>query len=130
MNRNRHLIHSTDQIIAAMRNVDQITKTLKLPKYKFDDMYLIDVVHKIDKDLSLDDQANLATFADGMYQAYLSILLSEHCEFVFLVDGDYLTVKQVAQQGAGGKDGTLCGFRWKGTPDDFTEFQPEIPSWI
>lgn len=130
MNRNRHPIRETSQIITAMRKVDQITKALKLPKVKFDDMYLIDVVHKIDNDLSAEDKAYLASFADGQYQAYLSILLTEHCEFLFLVDGEYLTVKEVAQQGVGGKDGTLCGFCWKGVTDDFTEFNPEIPSWI
>ena len=130
MNRNRHLLRYTDQVMAAMRSVDQITKALKLPKAHFDDMYTMDVVNKIDPDLSAEDKAHLANFADGMYQAYLSILLTEHCEFVFLVDGDYLTVKEAVQQGAGGKDGNICGFRWKGTTDDFTHFDPEIPSWI
>lgn len=130
MNRNRHPIRQTDQIINAMRSVDQITKALKLPKAHFDDMYVMDVVNKIDRDLSADDQAHLASFADGMYQAYLSILLNEHCEFVFLIDGEFLSVKEVASKGAGGREGTTCGFQWLDTDDNFTEFQKEIPSWI
>lgn len=130
MNRNRHPIRSTDQIINAMRSVDQITKALKLPKVNFDDMYVMDVVNQIDNDLSADDKAHLASFADGMYQAYLSILLTEHCEFVFLIDGVTLSVKEVARQGAGGREGNVCGFQWRDTADNFTEFQKEIPSWI
>lgn len=130
MNRNRHLIRSTDQAITAMRSVDQITKALKLPKANFDDMYVMDVVNRIDPDLSLADQASLASFTDGLYQAYLSILLTEHCEFVYLIDGVTLSVKEVARQGAGGREGAVCGFQWRDTADNFTEFQKEIPSWI
>lgn len=130
MNRNRHLIRSTDQAVNAMRSVYQITKALKLPKANFDDMYVMDVVNKIDPDLSADDQTRLAGFTYGLYQAHLSILLNEHCEFVFLIDGEFLSVKEVASQGAGGKEGTTCGFQWLDTDDNFTEFQKEIPSWI
>lgn len=130
MNRNHHLIRSTDQAVNAMRSVYQITKALKLPKANFDDMYVMDVVNKIDPDLSADDQTRLAGFTYGLYQAHLSILLNEHCEFVFLIDGVTLSVKEVARQGAGGSEGNVCGFQWRDTADNFTEFQKEIPSWI
>lgn len=130
MNRNRHPIRSTDQIINAMRTVDQITKALKMSKDDFDAMYLMDVVNQIDNDLSAEDKAYLASFADGMYQAYLTILLTEHCEFVYLIDGATRSVKDVIRLGAGAREGATCGHQWKDSEFSFTTFQKEIPSWI
>jgi hypothetical protein len=131
MNRNKAPIHSEDQVLAAARTVYQITKLLRLTKQQYLDMYDVDVFGQIHtSSLSDDDEAVLLAHARGVRDVYLTILITEHCEFVYWLDGERLTVKEAIQKGPGATGGAVCGHQWLDSEFNFTEFVSEPDPWI
>lgn len=130
MNRNQSPISHNDQILNAMRTVYQITKLLKMTREQYLDMVEIDVIKRINADLSTQDQLVLLAFARGVRDTYLTVILTEHCEFVYYSDGVRLTVKEVIQQGPGVREGCICGHQWLGSEFNFTTFTKEADPWI
>ncbi|QBJ04452.1 hypothetical protein HOV23_gp121 [Pseudomonas phage Lana] len=131
MNRNKAPIHTEDQILNAARTVYQIVKLLKLTRQQYLDMMGSDVFRKVDEDLSQDDFRLLQAFARGVQQTYLTILLTEHCEFVYFNEGVRLTVKEAIQKGPDARVGAVCGHQWLDSEFDFTEFVATEPDpWI
>jgi len=129
VNRNKEPIRSEDQILLAARTVYQIVKLLKMTRSQFEDMYNHDVLSKIDYHGSLDG-AVLAAHARGVRDVYLTILITEHCEFVYYHDGARLTVKELMQQGPGVREDCICGHQWLDSEFNFTEFTKEADPWI
>jgi hypothetical protein len=130
MNRNKATISSNDQILNAMRTVYQITKLLKMTREQYLDMVEVDVIRHINADLSTQDQMVLLSFARGVRDTYLTVILTEHCEFVYYSDGVKLSVKEVISQGPGVREGCICGHQWAGSEFNFTEFTSEADPWI
>jgi hypothetical protein len=131
MNRNKVAIHSRDQILNAARTVYQIVKLLKLTREDYLDMLDVDVFGKVDSSLPADDQRALTAFAAGVRDVYLTILLTEHCEFVYRsVDGVIWDVKEAIRQGAAERSQATCGHRWLDSDVDFTTFAKEVDPWI
>ena len=130
MNRNVSPISHTDQILNAMRTVYQITKLLKMTREQYLDMTEVDVISRINADLSTSDQLGLLAFARGVRDTYLTIILTEHCEFVYYDDGVRLTVKEVISRGPGVREGCICGHQWLDSEFNFTTFTKEADPWI
>lgn len=130
MNRNKAAISTEDQILGAARTVYQIVKLLKLTRQQYLDMFEVDVISKIDPQLS-NYTAVLKAHARGVRDVYLTIILTEHCEFVYFNDGVRLTVKEAIQKGPDARVGAVCGHQWLGSEFDFTEFvAAEADPWI
>lgn len=128
MNRNKAAIYSTDQILTAARAVYVITKLLKMTRTQWDDMYHSDVVSKIARqDATVGE---LFAFANGVKDAYVTVILTEHCEFVYYHDGVKLSVKEVIQQGPGVREQCICGHQWLDSEFNFTTFVEEADPWI
>lgn len=126
MNRNQSKIESEDQILNAARTVYQIVKLLKLTREDYLDMMQIDVLSKIGHGETL-----LNAFAYGVQQVYLTILLTEHCEFVYRSDdGMIWSVKEVLQRGPAVRSACVCGHRWLGSDFFFTEPAKEVDPWL
>lgn len=130
MNRNIAAIHSRDQILNAARTVYQITKLLKMTRAQFVDMLDSDVFGKIDSTLAADEQRVLTAFAAGVRDVYLTIILTEHCEFVYYHDGLRLGVKELLSQGPGVREDCICGHQWLDSEFNFTEFTKEADPWL
>lgn len=130
MNRNTAYINHNDQILNALRTVYQITKLLKMTKDQFLDMCEVDVTSRINADLSTDDKRALLAFARGARDVYLTIILTEHGEFVYYNDGVRLTVKEVISQGPGVREESICGHQWLDSEFNFTTFTKEADPWI
>ena len=130
MNRNQSTISHNDQILNALRTVYQITKLLKMTRDQFMDMVEVDVISRINADLSSSDRLGLLAFARGARDTYLTIILTEHCEFVYYCDGVRLTVKEVISQGPGAREGCICGHQWLDSEFNFTTFTKESDPWI
>lgn len=129
MNRNKEPIRSEDQVLAAARTVYSIAKLLKLTKQQYLDMYELDVIQKIEY-LGTADGALIKAHARGVRDVYLTIILTEHCEFVYWIDGVRLTVKEAIQKGPGATGGAVCGHQWLDSEFNFTEFTSEPDPWI
>lgn len=128
MNRNKADILSTDQILTAARTVYLITKLLKLTRQQWEDMYSVDVLGKITQQDAT--RGELFAYANGVRETYTTILITEHCEFVYYADGVRLNVKEATQQGPGVLNGAVCGYQWLDSEFNFTEFQQSIDLWI
>lgn len=130
MNRNKEILRSDDQILHAARTVYQITKLLKLTQAQWTEMFTVDVFSKVEYPHTQDGKVRLA-YAQGVHDVYLTILLTEHCEFVYFNNGVRLTVKEAIQQGPDARAGAVCGRQWLDSEFNFTEFvAAEVDAWI
>lgn len=130
MNRNQAPISHNDQILNALRTVYQITKLLKMTRDQFLDMVEVDVTSRINADLPVEDKRALLAFARGARDVYLTIILTEHCEFVYYSEGVRLSVKEVISQGPGVREDCICGHQWLDSEFNFTPFTKEADPWI
>lgn len=132
MNRNKAVIRSNDQILTAARTVYLITKLLKLTRKDWEAMYDIDVFSKIEaSDIAAADKHLLKAFAFGVQETYVTILLTEHCEFTYcLASGEKVGVKEATRKGPDALVGSTCGHQWKDSEFEFTEFQSRVDLWI
>ena len=130
MSAEQQLARRERQILGAARTVYQIVKLLKLTRQQYLDMFEVDVISKIDPQLS-NYTAVLKAHARGVRDVYLTIILTEHCEFVYFNDGVRLTVKEAIQKGPDARVGAVCGHQWLDSEFDFTEFvAAEVDLWI
>lgn len=130
MNRNKAPIRSEDQTLHAARTVYQITKLLQLSRQQYLDMFQVDVVSQIDAGGHAEDTTLLKAHARGVRDVYLTILLTEHCEFVYRsADGVTWDVKEAIRQGAEARSQATCGHQWLGSDVAFTAFSKEVDPW-
>lgn len=131
MNRNKDPIQTMSQALLAARTVYQITKLLKLSQVKYLEMFDVDVAHMIQHaNITLDDKAVLQAFARGVRDTYLTILMTEHCEFVYWIDGVKLSVKEAIQKGPDAISGAVCGHQWLDSDFNFSAFISEPDPWL
>lgn len=132
MNRNKSVIRSNDQVLQAARTLYLIVKVLKLNREQWDDMYTMDVFNKIEtSDIAAADKHLLKAFAYGVQQVYVTILITEHCEFVYqLANGEKVGVKEATRKGPAALEGATCCHQWKDSEFEFTSPQLSIDLWI
>lgn len=133
MNRNKAPIETNDQVLNGFRAVYLITKLLKLSQQHWFEMGNLDVFNKIEEgSLSAPEKRLLVAFASGVQQTYTTVLMTEHCEFVYLLtSGAKVGVGEATCKGPQALVGASCGYRWIDSEFDFTEFvAAEVDLWI
>lgn len=125
MNRNKVQIHSRTDIARAALVVVEIVKLLRLSRKDLERMFREDVIDHIRHA----DHPGFLPYAEGMRDAYITALIKDHCEFVYFVGGERLTLDEVRQKG-GGQSDSVSGYQWKGSEFNFTEFHKEVDLWI
>lgn len=126
MNRNKTEILNRAQVASATLVVVEIVKLLRLNRADFDRMFKEDVLDHIRHG----DYPGFMAYAEGLRDAYLTAIIKDHCEFVYFVNGERLTIDEARQKGPAEMTGGVCGYQWLGTEFDFTEFHKEIDLWI
>ena len=126
MNRNKVQIHSRTDIARAALVVVEIVKLLRLSRKDLERMFREDVIDHIRHG----DHPGFLPYAEGMRDAYITAIIKDHCEFVYFVGGERLTLDEVRQKGPGELAGSVCGYQWLGSECDFTEFHKEVDLWI
>lgn len=122
MNRNRTFINERSQAACAVLTLFEIVKLLRLDRDKFESMFREDVSNNI-------TMSSIQDYADGLRDAYITAIIKDHCEFVYFIDGERLTVDERMQKG-GGQIDAVCGYQWKDTEFNFTPFSKEVDLWI
>ena len=126
MNRNKVQIHSRTDIARAALVVVEIVKLLRLSRKDLERMFREDVIDHIRHA----DHPGFLPYAEGMRDAYITAIIKDHCEFVYFVGGERLTLDEVRQKGPGELAGSVCGYQWLDSESDFTEFCKEVDLWI
>lgn len=126
MNRNKVQIHSRTDIARAALVVVEIVKLLRLSRKDLERMFREDVIDHIRHA----DHPGFLPYAEGMRDAYITAIIKDHCEFVYFVGGERLTLDEVRQKGPGELAGSVCGYQWLDSESDFTEFRKEVDLWI
>lgn len=128
MDRNKSVLHSHDQILWAARSVYQIVKLLRLTRQQYLDMFEVDVLSQLDGNLAADERLMLLAFARGVRDTYLTVLLTEHCTFVWvLADGRELDCKGVVGIDPSSLAEATCGYSWTNSDFPFGEFSAVTP---
>lgn len=126
MNRNKEQIHSRTDIARAALVVVEIVKLLRLNRKDLERMFREDVIDHIRHG----DHPGFLPYAEGMRDAYITAIIKDHCEFVYFVNGERLTLAEARRKGPGELGSAVCGYQWLDSESDFTTFQKEIDLWI
>ena len=127
MQRNKDLIIDKAGAANAVRTVYTIAKALSLSRPEVDAMFELDVYTKVQNEV---DRPVLIAYSKGLADAYLTVMLTEHCEFMYRdEDGTLFSIERVKRNMLS-RSAMTCAHVWKDSQIPFTPWVESIEAGL
>lgn len=113
MDRNRETLVSRPETARAALIVYEITKLLRLDRQSWHEMFATDVTHHA-------NTALLVAYSDGLRDAYETAIIKDHCEFGYVVAGEFHTPSEYVMVAEDMRKGAVFIHKWKDSDQHFT----------